>query len=137
MSTASAFLSTSALLLVAVATSGCTLIHDNDPFRISVINHLPTNWDGTVVVVDDQGDERFRRHLPVSARSISLTLDIPPLVGDFTFLVESGGGRWESQATTAEGRYSWTVVIEESGAVCFDFLLGGTGRTDCPPRSPA
>lgn len=135
--TASILASTSALVLLAVATSGCTLIHDNDPFRISVLNHLATNWDGTVIVLEDDGDERFRRHLSVSARSMSLTLDLPPLVGEFTFIVESGGSRWQSQATTAEGSYSWTVTIGESGAVCFDFLLGGTSRTECPPRSPA
>ncbi|MHB1262497.1 MAG: hypothetical protein ACYC2H_12365 [Thermoplasmatota archaeon] len=137
MNTASAFLAASAMVFVAVATSGCTLIHTNDPFRISVINHLATTWDGSVVVVDDEGNERFRRHLPVSARSISLTIDIPPLAGDFTFIVESGGGRWEGHATVAEGSYSWTVTIEESGAVCFQFLLDGAGQSDCPPRSQA
>lgn len=133
----SAFAAASASVLLAVATSGCTLITDDEPFRISVINQQPTEWQGTVIVLDDEGGERFRRALTVTGRSMSLTLDLPPLVGDFTFAVESGGGRWQGRATTAEGSYSWTILIGERGTVCFDFLLAGTGRTDCPTRTTA
>jgi hypothetical protein len=126
---------TLAMMALAVATSGCTLIHDDVPFQISVINDQDADWAGVVVVVDDAGHERFRRALTVSEHSISLTIDIPPLVGDFRFIAESGGSRWEATASSAEGPYSWAVVVDAAGVVCFDLHLAAP-RTVCPePRA--
>lgn len=129
-----------ALLVVAVPLaallSGCTLLSDEEPFRVAVHSQMREPWTGTVVVSEADGDERFRKTYTITQNSIRTQDYLNELVGEFVFVVESPDWRWEDTQAMGAGKSSWTVTVVQPDRVCYRYSVDGATSEACPEPTP-
>lgn len=127
-----------ASLLLLPALSGCTLLKDEEPFQVRVTTGLSDPWTGTVTIRDEEGAQVFSRQVTLSRTSIRTPFHIGELEGPHTFVVESGGWRWQDTAAMAPGESGWTVLVHQPDRVCFEYVRDGAASGPvCPERAPA
>ena len=117
-----------------VVLAGCLLVA-KQPFGVHLENDAQRDWTGRLLILDDDGDVRFDETVTAADDEL-LDWEIGELVGEFTFIVEAEGQRWEQTVGHGRGDDDWTVVVGVDG-ICFGHHFDDYDQETCPVPRPA